>query len=74
MIIKTLSLIVFLSLLFAPLPVPAARAYNAGDVAAVTGGHNCPGADLSGADLSGADLTGLDLTGANRSQAGTGNT
>ena len=65
MIIKTFSLIVFLSLLITPVSIPAACAYNAGDVAAVTSGNNCPGADLSGADLIGADLTGLDLTGAN---------
>ena len=36
---------------------PAAEAYSASDVAAVTGGQNCPNADLRGADLSGADLT-----------------
>ena len=53
---------------------PAAEAFSSADLAAVTGGQNCPHADLSHANLSGADLTGLDLTGANlepdRSQAG----
>ena len=48
---------------------PAAEAYSASDVAAVTGGQNCPNADLRGADLSGADLTGLDLTAANLQNA-----
>ena len=44
---------------------PAAEAFSSADLAAVTGGQNCPHADLSHANLSGADLTGLDLTGAN---------
>ena len=65
------------SLLLALTVPPAAEAYSAADVAAVTKGQSCPHADLSGADLSGADLTGshrrqLAECKSDRSQTGTG--
>ena len=56
---------VIISLLAGFAVQPGAEAYSYADLASVTGGQNCPHADLSHANLSGADLTGLDLTGAN---------